>query len=482
MVHLKRCFAWGLVFLGLALSHTRGVESAAEAREIAERVGVGVTSKLLTKSAAKDAYAALIRGGLLPLLRRGLRHLKLEYSPSAFHKLARAWHSYFFQKLDKSKLPEKWVETAAGIYKKLGGEGDLAEAMAGLSSSGAGFNISFRGPLREEFISYAYFFLNAFVPETIRDCLKQTDDQAVDCIAEYEEPLQDALLSTLSAYFHFISSRAPATRIPAAAFVIASVTPCPFGFLVDPTFVYGAMVGAKAELLKPMTSLKRAAAASKCPSMKKALLRVLMASGVTPADFMAKQKVSDELVKFNLEKVFEGETKELRDLTAITKDSLRKDGDPEDAPRVESPEDLLTLLGDIYSEVPEITMEGLMETSLGERIKAMLEAFDSPAGVAYRQRVEAFAEGQKKEDIPLNSFSLEDSVESLAKEIEDEAKENPQRTPLRQKEAESIQEEAAKVLDLMRHFNPIASSLYPKKEDKKDKKDEKDKKDGKGNK
>ncbi|KAL8455214.1 hypothetical protein Emag_000959 [Eimeria magna] len=429
------------------------------------------TTRFWVRNAAKEAYAALIRAGLMPLIGRGFRQMKLDYSSSPFHRLARTWLSYFFHFLKKSKLPEKWTETAAGIYKKLGGRGDLVETMAGFSSPGNGFNISSSGPLREEFISYAYFFLNAFVPETIGECLKQRDDLATDCIAEYQESLQAALLSTLNAYFHFVSSRAPATRIPTAAFVISAVTPCPFGFLTEPTFVYGAMLGAKDELLRPLATLKRAAAADKCPSMKKALLRVLMASGVTPADFMAKQKVSDDLVKFNLDKVLEAETKELQKLTAVNKDSLRKEAAPKDARRIETSEDLLSILGDIYSEVPEVTMERLMESPLGERIKPMLELLDTPEGVAYRQRVEAFAEKQQKDNTNLSSFLFEEVVKELAKEIEKEAKENPQGTPLRQKGVKSIDEEAQKVLELVRGFSFKASPLYPKKDDKKDDKD-----------
>ncbi|KAL8273681.1 hypothetical protein Esti_002393 [Eimeria stiedai] len=422
--------------------------------QIAARTGVGATTKFWAKNLASDAYDALVRNGLMPFITRSLRQMRLEYGSSPFHRLARAWHSHFFHALKKSKLPVTWTETAAEIYKKLGGQGDLLETMAGFSSPSTGFNISSSGPLREEFISYAYFFLHAFVPEAIGQCSKKPADQAVECIRKYEEPLQAALLSTLNAYFHYISGRAPATRIPTAAFVIAAVTPCPFGFLVEPMFVYGAMVGAKDELLKPLTTLTRAAGAEKCPSIKKALLRILMASGVTPADLMAKQKVSDDLVKFNFDKVLEEEAKQLEELTAVNKDSLRKEGATKDAPQVGTSAELLSVLADIYGEGSETPMEQLMESSLGERIKLMLEALETPEGVAYRQRVEAFVEGKQKEETPFSSYSLEELIKELANQITKEAKENPQGTPLRQSDAETIGEEAQKVLELVRglHF------------------------------
>ncbi|KAL8430547.1 hypothetical protein Efla_000492 [Eimeria flavescens] len=473
MARLLRPSKGGLVLLLLLLQGAAVFGSLEAMQTEAKLSTVGASTKVLTKTAAGHLYDVLIRNGLFSQLSKAFLVMNQELRRSPYHSIARRWHTMFVYQLTKNKFPEAWKQTAAERHKSLGGEGDLLAALEE-RGDGSSFSNLREGPLRDEFISYALFFLKTFVRESICDCLSEPETLE-QCVSPYQEELKAALSSTLRAFFEFAASRTPGKRLLASAFVLLAAAPCPFSYLTEPVFIAAALMRIPNRQLKGLTSEVNAADADACPEENDKLLRVLMANGVTPADRMRIQGLKGELDKLSAASVLQTEGEAIKELLAFGEKLLAGEGADPDF--LKTAEEALKQVTSLYKELPRASLQDLLDSPLGKRLQASLEAFDRPEQKAFVNRLRTLLEGQEEGVLAFDKLLRGEAMKELAEALEAEAKDNPQGAPLRQKKAESKEEEAAEMLELVRGRNLTLSPLRPK-EEKKDEK-EKGKKDGK---
>lgn len=455
-----------LVFLSLNLAPQWGALPSNPYAQAALQTAARTTATQPVKLAAKDLYDFAIRQGLTSALRRGLILRNHGLGQTPFHKLARTWHTVLLYQLRTARIPEAWKTAAAEVHKKLGGRGDFLNALSSAGSNGRDFNLR-RGLLRDEFISYALFFLKAFVPERINECVKEPVELATKCIAEYEEPLQAALISTLTSFFHFVVARSPSSRIVTLSFIFAAVSSCPFGYLTEPNFVYGALLDSQLELLKPLASMRHVASAKPCPAMKKALLHVFMINGVTPGDMMRTKNLIEEFTKIpdTTEKAVSDESKAIEDAGKLDEKELLKKDSADDEPALETAEQVLSMLVSYLDANDPAGGEGSLSSRLGDNVKSHLEADNTSAGREYLDRVRTLLEGQKNDALDLKSFQLAALMKDLSDAVDAVAKENPQNIPLLPAEGDSREEAASSVLEKIRGLDFHTAPFLQPKED-----------------
>ena len=455
MVHLRKSLVWGLLIMGLLAVHAASAEEdrydmLKSAMEIkAARWG---TMKVM-KAILRDTYRVLIREGLTPKISRSLLRLDQNYGDSPFHILARTWHAALMFQLTAAKIPESWKTAAAAAHKKLGGRGDFIQALPTGDKRGGALNMT-SGPLREEFLSHAMFFLRAFVPEDISECKSMKLTEAEKCVGQYEEQLQTALLATFSSFFQYVVPRTPSSRIAPISFVFAAVSPCPFGYLVEPAFVARALQGAPRENLRRYASIKRVAKAKPCPELRKALLRVLLLNGVTPADMVRAKNMKDEFGKINasVSDLMTEEGKKITAASTVDPKSLLTEGEAE-------PEQVLAQLAAYIEAIKTDDVEGSLaalssQSPVSQR--AQLEsAKEGPSPSAdFIDRAKMLLEGQNVSSFKPPPLTMEDLVQNLSEAIAAEAKANPHRAALKpDMENESLEAVAQEVLKKMRDFD-----------------------------
>lgn len=447
---------WGLALLALVAVNLTPDCGAFTPEQAADAAQEKATQKLTgdaVKFLTQDLYDKLMRKGLTQGLRRGLHRIGQSISSSPFRRLAHAWHEMLGNRLRTAKIPESWKTTAVELHKKLGGEGDLLAALPNQDVKGGVLNLkgSF---LREEFISLALFFLNVFVPQQISKCVNEPDNLATSCIAQYEQPLQAALISTLSAFFHFVISQSSASRVLSQFFVSAAGSPCPFGFLMEPVFVYGALLGSDVELLKPLSSVKREASAKACPDLKMTLLNVLMLNGVTPADMMKAKSMKEELGKFpnSRKNAIVAEKESIMEAGEF--DQKLKEGDTATAITMEDAAQLLTDLMSHLGTLHPKGEKGFRDSPLGAKVTGNLASKRGSAGLGYLQRAKEILGIQKNSMPDVGGFKMSDLLKELSDVLQPDAQEAQKRVPLYPVKAESLDDVAKAVLDQLKNFGP----------------------------
>lgn len=473
MARPSRCLTLGLALVGLLsvnlalewVNAATGEESVSPS-EAFYRKG---SQKLAGRPAgyiAGDLYKLLIRDGLVPKLDRARIHIYQNYGDSVFHKLARAWHAVFMYQLRNPRFPDAWKIAAAEVHRKLGGRGDFLKALPVPRKKHREFNLN-SGKLREEFLSLALFFLNAFVPKDIERCRDKKDEVAASCISLYHEPLQAALLSTLATFFEYILARCPASRILMTSFIFAAVLPCPFGYMIEPVFVYGAMVNSPLDLLKSLSSIKHMVSAKACPDFKKALLRMLIAAGVTPGDMMRARNLEKEFSKFpdSAKKAVKAEAEAVNDAGSIDVENLlKKDGAPA-GPALDTAGDMMAELGAYTATVPTMGREDFFASRIGQRAKQYIDLGSSKAGRGYADRVKLLLEDDGLASFGPLALMMEDVLEEVTNAFEAEAKANPRNIPFKPANSDSLEQQAKQVIDQTRGFNlQTEKFLQPKQE------------------
>lgn len=472
MARPSRCFTLGLALVGLLsvnlVPEWVNANTSNEATTLSEALYLKGSQKLAgapAKYIAGDLYKLLIREGLVPKLDHARIHIAQNYGNSVFHKLARAWHAVLMYQLRAARIPDTWKTAAAEVHRKLGGRGDLLKALPLPGRKGREFNMS-RGLLREEFLSHALFFLNAFVPQDIEKCRSKRDDLAVSCIAQYDEPLKAALISTLTTFFEYIVARLPASRILTTSFIFAAVSPCPFGNLIEPVFVYGVMVDSQMDLLKSLASIRRVATAKACPDFKKALLRVLMAAGVTPGDMMRAKNLKGEFRKFadSPRKAVKAVSEAVNEAGIIDLENLLKKNGTPAGPAMDTASEILAELEAYLAKMPVRGREDFFASPVGERAKQYLEAGNSRAGRGYVDRLRMILEDDGAGSFGPLALKMEDLVKELSNAFAAEAKANPQGVPLKPAKADSVEQQAKQVLDQTRKFSLQTEKFLPPKQ------------------
>lgn len=445
MVHLRKSFVWKLLIVGLLTVHAASAgDSRADKLKLAmKKKAVRIGTIKLVKPLMADFYRLLINEGVVPKVNHALLRFDQNYGGSPFHKLARTWHAVLMFQLTAARIPESWKTAAAAAHKKLGGRGEFIQALPDSGRRGRVLNLA-SGPLREEFLSYALFFLNAFVPDDISACASKKLSEAEECIGQYEEELQTALLATFSSFFQYVVPRTPSSRIATTSFVFAAVSPCPFGYLVEPAFVARVLQGAPRDSLKHFASIKRVASAKPCPDLKKALLQVLLLNGVTPADMMKTKQINEELGKIaaSASAMVMEKTKEI--IAALDP----KTGLMEAFEGAAEPEELLAQLA------------AFMGANATEKDA---QSF----GADYLDRVKTLLEGLDVGAFKPPSMSMEDLMKGLSDAIAAEAESNPHRAALKpEKKMDSLEMEAQEVLKQMRNFDLQTKTFLPDDDEK----------------
>ena len=434
-----------------------------------------------TRSVAGDLYDRYIRHGLFDELGEAQRELVYLHSPSPFVKIARAWQTAFAYQMRAARLPESWKAAAADLHKRLGGKGNLLLSLPPGGRKGRDMNMGY-GTLQRAFISFALFFLNGFVPEEIAKCRFKTDNSAAICISRYERNLLDALFSTIVAFIQFIVMRAPGCRIASTIFVFAAVSPCPFGYLVEPAFIYGALSDSHPDLLKSLASIRRVASTKPCPDHKKYLLRALMVNGVTPGDIIRATGAKKDLgaLVVSLESMVEAEQEALKDFedNSVENILIDKDGD-EHVPATkplelkEELEEFLATEQFIHPAEGESGDEG--ENSMKQLSEAAITMFNSTStdeAKAFLDRVRAVlgaGSSVKTERPELPFLDFQGAMEAAKEELKAEMEKNPHSAPLTSDKTADRSEQAEEALAIVRGGGLRAGSLFAPEEEKKGK-------------
>lgn len=376
-------------------------------REKAELRGIEELVGLPTKQATRGLYNLLIREGIVPQVKNASIYMSHNHGNSVFHKLARAWHTVLMHQLKAVRLPESWVTAAAKVHKKLGGRGDLVEALPTSVAPGTDVNIS-NSLLQRKFLSYALQFLNYFVPKDIEKCVHQDSSAAVTCVAEYGQSLHSALVATLTAFFEAIAAQSPSSRVLSISFVFAVVSPCPFRFLIEPAFVYSVLAGFQFEF-KPAESVWRVPEGKECPEFKKTLIHLLMTVGVTPGDIMGAKDLEKDFSKFSVTA-----SEEVSEATKIDRNTLLKKNDTADRPSLDTASEVSAQLDAFLGAMPFGGRDKFFASRVGQKTKTRLGSGSSTASAEYLDRLRTILEDGNTSDIVPLSAMMEDLVKELS--------------------------------------------------------------------
>lgn len=481
MVRTSRGVVWGLIFVFLVVGRESNTLPISDAEKAAMSTATGKSTRGVVKPLSQDSYEFLIRKGLVPLINHGLLQMGQNLGTSALHRLARAWHAALVHQLGIASTPESFKTTAAEVHKSLGGQGDFIAAALQNETNGE-FKLS-KNFLKDEFLSYANFFLHVFVPKDISRCVKKPENLATKCIAEYEQALQAALNTTMLAFFHFGIPRARVSRILTTSFICTAVSPCPFAHLVEPAFVYKAIKNQSMDFTKPLESIKSTLSAEPCPAFKAALLRVHMAHGVTPADIMNAKNLKEEFEKIphSKEGAINAEKESIMDALKISLKDDSKKGEGADVSGMENAGQILTEVLSHFGASHPKGVDGFLNSPLGSSIVAYVTSDDVPGGRAYLDRLTQLLEGQKADGENFESFLMVQLAKELSDALGAEGQEDLHlHVPLLPAKIDSLDEAAKTVLETIRGFKFQAAPFLKPKDDKaEEKKDEAGAKKGK---
>ncbi|CDJ69617.1 hypothetical protein, conserved [Eimeria necatrix] len=419
---------------------------------------VGMTSQAILR----DLYEVWVRKLLLKELRGAHEDFVQAHSPQLYYKIARAWHSAFCHQLRTARLPASWRAAAAAVHRKLGGRGDLLQALPPVGKKGRRLRLQQQQPKRD-FIRFAVFFLRAFVPASLEKAAAKDSAAAAAIISRQEPNLRAALYSTLAAFFQFLVGSAPGCRITATAFVLAAISPCPFGYLVEPAFIYQVLRNSPPETLHSLASLRRVATSKPCPDFKRDLLQLLMVNGVTADDMSRATNLRKDLAKLivPVEQIVAEKEEELRKMEEISlKDLLRKDG--EDAAVAETPEDLRAGLDDLFANSGVPGNENA-ENNLQKAAEVHFSDPDTAAAKAYFDRVRLLVDGNAASDgfLDLPSADFQTLMEKTAAEFEEEDRSNAQRAPFKVDRSAGIKEQTEEAIQQARGGRLRVEPFFP---------------------
>lgn len=485
-----------LLFLGL--SFPRLQHHAVDAEGLFEfDVKRTVQEKALTfrpnhpvKLLSQDLYNALVREGVVPMLRQFMERMGNELSSSVHHRIAQGWHRLLCRHLRVAEFPESWIEASANVHQRFGGKGDFRNAFPEPGKKRGSFNLK-SGKLKSEFMDLATFALWANVPEGIEECGPEESLTSIACVENFLPQLRLALRATLLTFYRFIVPRYPSSRIAAASFVVAVVSPCPFGYLAEPRVVLAALREDEEYMLSLMTSPKKALKAEPCKDMKMALLKLLLKEGVTPGDYIRKRRLEEELGKIedSISKRIDNEIAEVNKAAYVVRRTLlrppkikqegegkdekgdKKEGDKDDE------EELLYTAGGLYDALEEYLINGpinhleyFFRSIVGRDAKSIFNSHTPRKGPFY-DKLRFFLEGQPKN--PLEGLGkglqfLEQRAE-FKKDLEEETKENPQKIPLRRGK-QPAEKEANEALYIAKHFKGNKNRFEVPKDDEEEEK------------
>ncbi|XP_022591552.2 uncharacterized protein LOC34622346 [Cyclospora cayetanensis] len=432
--------------------------------EVAVGRGVGEVVHVPLENAEKDLYDALIRNGLFKHLDDAQAELRQNFGTSTSRRIARWWHVALMHELRSKRFPESWISAAANMHKKLGGQGDFIAALHPAGYQGSSLNAA-SGSQRAAFLSLAYLFLTLHVPQELQNCVYEKSDAAItECLGRYTEAVQSALFSTLTSYFQYIPPQYSASRIPAVAFVLAAVSPCPFGFMAEPAFIKAALTGGSAASIKALGSLKQVAGSKSCPEFRKQLLRALMISGITPGDIIRAQGLADQLKqhKASARDEVEAVSEELNKLGEISADLLGGE-DEKTSAHLDSSE-IQELLTSFLNTTSQQDIQAFFDSTVGKRVQAAFQDSQS-SNSAFLDRVLGLA-GSVSGSVPPD-MSFDSLLKQFADTLESEARENPQRVPRLLPPGASKKEQAEELLKQSRNFSLHVAPFMPTKEDDK---------------
>lgn len=438
------------------------------------------------KLLAQHLYDVILRKGIVPAVLQDMEEHETRRGSSPYHRIARGWHRIFFRHLRVAEFPESWRKAAAGIHKRLGGKGDLLKSLPEQGERRGHFNIR-AGKLKSEFLSLALFALWAHVPKGIKTCGPKESVTAVECVQEYAEPLRNALQTTLLTFFRFVVSRYPSSRFVTSAFVLAAVSPCPFGYLIEPRIILASLREDDEYLLNSVATPQKSLKAEPCKDMKMALLKLLVNEGVTPADHIDRLKVDETLqqIEDSYERLVETEKPKLTKAgdvdrstllipTKKTEEGNDKEGKKDEKEKGKEEDDsALALPAKVFQELEDYLTHGpidhhdaFFKSRIGKEARSAFFSEKKDTALPYQDQVRAFVENQQKFSVKdaLKGGLWSEALEEFKAYGEEEEKENPQKVPLRKGKQER-DKERRDALYLARKFRGVRKAYKVPEED-----------------